>query len=216
MNTLDDEYEDDLDDRPQRKAKSGLSGGMKILIGLLIFGALSAVVCCGVGIYLAMNVFSFTEDATKIAEIREEIIGIDIPEEMPPQIGVRMNMFGAFKMEMAGYGTESEQGLLLMQMQVGDTSPEELERQLKQQMNQQAASQGKNVTIESSETRVLQVAGEDREFVFAVGKDQEGNAVRQVSGTFTGRNGAGMILFILPEEEWSEETVLGIIQSIRK
>ncbi len=215
----DDVYQDDLDGkRPRRRRapqKTGMSTGFKVMIALLVIFALGMCACCGVGVYLAKQAMNFTDDPAKIAAIQQKIADIDLPEDMAPAMGGSMNL-GLFQMDLAGYGQEGGKFLMLMQMQITGAEEAEVERQFRQQANRQGDN---DIAINKSEVRTLTVDGEEREFVFAEGTmDVDGaqKAVHQVTGMFSARDGYGYLFLIVPTEEWDEEAVIHMIESIHK
>ncbi|MEZ5940401.1 MAG: hypothetical protein R3C18_03345 [Planctomycetaceae bacterium] len=198
--------------------KKGMSTLTKVLLGLGCGGILGIVVCCGGFTYLGSRMVNVTEDPDKIAALREEIVGIDIPDTLPPAMGVEMNVM-VFKMKMAGFGDQQGEFLMLMGMDIKDADPEQMEQQMKMQANQQMNQQNKDVVITQSETRTLMVDGQERDFVFAQGTmNQSGTEteIRQVTGSFQARNGVGMVIYIVPEEDWDEEQTIKMLESIRK
>ncbi|MCA9087001.1 MAG: hypothetical protein KDA90_00015, partial [Planctomycetaceae bacterium] len=181
----DDVYRDELDDdRPRRRRapkSAGMSTGFKVVIALLVIFALGMCTCCGVGVYFARQAMNFTDDPAEIGAIQQKIADIELPEDMAPAMGGSMNL-GLFQMDLAGYGQQNGKFLMLMQMQISGAEEAEVERQFRQQANQQG---DKDIVIKKSEVRTLTVDGEEREFVFAEGTmDVEGTqvAVHQVTG----------------------------------
>ncbi|MCA8990641.1 MAG: hypothetical protein KDA69_05185 [Planctomycetaceae bacterium] len=214
-----EDINEDFGDEELVPKKKGMSTLTKVLLGLGCGGILGIVVCCGAFTYFASQMMKITDDPNKIAALREEIIGIDIPDTLPPVMGGDMNFF-AFKVKMVGYGEAEGHFLLLMGMDIPDANPDQMDQQLKMQANQQLNQQGKNVQIQESETRTLMIDGEERNFVFAKGtmttKDGQTSDVRQVTGTFRSRNGVGLVIYIIPEEEWNEEQTIQMLESIHK
>jgi len=202
-------------DQPYPPEKQGMGCLPKVLIGLAVGGAVCLALCCGLGWYFTSQAMKTTEEPAEIEEIRRGIVNIDLPEDMPPSFGGEFN-FGMFQMEMAGYGEQQGKFLMLMQMQVAGLSEEEMKQQFRQQAAQQ---QNESVRITNSETRTLTIDGQPEEFVFAEGMmqtDEGETPIRQVTGTFPSREGHGFLMLIVPEEEWNEDEVVEMIESIRK
>lgn len=170
----DDRFDDDEDDlRPVRRRKEGWSTGAKILVGILAVGGLSLVVCCG-GVIFMGNRFvkdikdNFTEDPVRIAEIREEITTITVPESLPPQAaGLIKIPFGLFSMHFVMHGGEQQAMLMLMQMQSSQMPRADMEKSFRQQASNQGSG---HVQIVSSEPRTFTINGEECDFLFAQGK----------------------------------------------
>jgi hypothetical protein len=156
-----------------------------------------------------------TTSPEEISAIRDEMIsGIDLPEGFEPRMGVNLPL-GGLSLQMAVYSTSDvpDQGgtVLMLMHSTLPISDEDLRRQ----MDQQAGNQ--ELTIESRETRAVEVDGETINFEFSKGKmKKDGSEMRQVSGLIPGRKGSVLLLMFVPEENWDEEQVLEILKSIRK
>ncbi len=201
------------DDDAAYAPKPGMSTGMKVFIGVMIVGGATALLCCGGAYYFFSNVLQFTDDPAEIQKIQEEITGIEIPEGLEAEGGMTMAMVGV-QMKMAIYqGNKS--ALMLMQMVgPGQMSEAQMRDQFRESMKQQ--DQDSDITVESTEERVFTVNGEDATFEFIKGTTAEGEAVRQVSGMFAGRGGTAFLLYHVPEEDWNEEQVVKMIESLQK
>ena len=213
-----DDVQEEAAPKKKRRKSEGMSTLTKVLLGLGCGGVLGLLICCGGFAYFGSQMVKVSEDPVKIAAMRDEIVGITVPDDLPPKMGMDMN-FVAFKMKMIMHGEEQGKFLMLMAMDFPDANQQQLDQQLKMQGNQQMQQQGKNVNITESETRKLMVDGEEREYVFAKGTMNQGGQqidVRQVTGTFSARKGVGMLILISPEDQWNEEETIQMIESIKK
>lgn len=215
--------------RPQQQRR-GCLGNSLMILGIVT--AVCFLICCGVGVFM----FSKFRGAVKtepaeITAVQQKIVDLDIPEEMKPAVAIDLDLFGFFATQIVAYGNQVEvaqadgqaegkfvgEFLMLIQMQIQDTDPAQVEAQLRNQSDEQ----GVDIRIESQETRTIAVEGRDVEFQFAKGTNTEDNTpVRTVSGVFQGRNGATLFILVVPEEkwndeEWNEERATQLIQSIR-
>ncbi len=215
-----DNYDDGFEDRPQ--PRTGMSTAVKVLIGLLVAGGLFIVVCCGVGIYFFSRASVTTPEGVR--ELTNEIIQIDVPDQFPPQFGVRLNFFGMGGMKAVIYADDpndpSGSQLVILELSVPDSgddqlTKEELGRQLEQQ-GQAEQFQPKDLQDATIETRMLKVQGKEVEFEFIKGKSPDtGTVMHQVTGSFPNDNGIVVLAVQVPEDEYDEEVILKMIESIR-
>ena len=139
------------------------------VLGIAIVGGVMAMLCCGGVYYFVSSVFDLTDDPVQIRKLQEEIAGIEIPEGLEAQGGVTMDlgMLG-FQMKMAIFQGD-QSALMLMQMTgPGQMSDAQMREHFQQGLQQQG--QDSDITIESTEERVLTVNGE--EVTFELGQGQ--------------------------------------------
>lgn len=221
--------EDFLNEPPR---KQGMSSTAKVLIVLGSIAGLGLVVCCG---GLAFVGWKFQDVAKKFAanlttndppEIRARtarIVHIDIPDEFPPMLAIDL-MF----MKEILYGTPDKPNrpmLIIVEIdknflgQQGGANAkqqrQEILRQMKQQ-GQQSANMNTDINEESSETREFTINGEKVPFEFIKGTAAHGGVpTRQVVGVFQGRGGMVMLMLMVPESDYDEAAVVGMLESIR-
>ena len=199
--------------------KPGMSTGMKVLIGVLIAGGVMLLLCCGGIVFVTSRVYSMTtDDPAKIQEIKEQIAQIDLPQEWRPVRGFDGGFFG-FQLDSAIYEKviykKGDAVFMVMQVDVPGAVPEEqLREEIRHSMHQQG--QNSEIEVESKEERTLTIAGEETIFEFVKGTTQDGREVRQVSGTFSGRGGPAFLFYRVPEEDWNEDQVIDLLESIQK
>lgn len=215
-----DRFDDQLDSsRRPRKTKKGMSTGIKVVIVLVcVFGGLF-VLCCGVGIYFMPNFDqSVTESPEEVTAITQDIVDIEIPEEhFLPQMGMDLDMV-FMQMKMAAYTSKEGDGMLMiMEMKVAGSTPEEQEAQMREQMRSQNFGEKDLIVNEDEiETRTFTIQGKEIEFRFAKAKDPEtGTAYRQVSGVFPGKGGTAFLMLQIEEEGYDEDVIVKIIESIK-
>ncbi|MCA9041503.1 MAG: hypothetical protein KDA65_14215 [Planctomycetaceae bacterium] len=210
--------EDELDfDYADRVPKRGMSTGTKILLGFLIGGGVLGLICCLGGIYLAFNMFEVSKNPADVIATTNEITTIDIPQDQfPPQLSMKMNMFGFYKMTMVVYSNNNGQNsnyLFLASMELAEASAEELE----QALNQASKDQGKgnDLRIDSNETREIEIQGAPREFTFSEATNNKtGDKFRQIKGAFPAKKGSAFIIIQVPEEEYDDEAMMQMLESI--
>ncbi|QDU82838.1 hypothetical protein Pla110_46010 [Polystyrenella longa] len=213
-----DRFEDELeyDDGPGPQ-KSGMSTGMKVFLWILVGGGVCMLICCGVGIYFASNMMSFSDKPADAIATTNEITTISIPQEQfPPKGSMKMDFFGFYSMKMAIYSDENGKGantLFLMNMQIANLSADEMETSMKDSMGQQG--QGNNLQIDSSEVRQIDINGQNHDFTFSEATDKDdGGKFRQIQGTFPAKQGTAFLMMQIPEEDYNEEAVMQMLDSI--
>jgi hypothetical protein len=215
-----DEQQDWTDDRfdAQRKEpKPGMSTGMKVLIILLCVGGLGFLLCCGGIFYFASKVdMEFNDDPTVIRKVTAEIVDIEIPDLFEPKASVSMNVF-VVEMKMVVYGAKDEKGILMITEMDTPTAEgnEQQQAQMRKSMQQQNFGE-KNLTTKRSESREFEVRGETVKFQFAEAEDEaSGTAYRQVTGAFPGKEGNTFLMLQIEEEQYDEEAVVKMLESIK-
>ena len=211
--------------------KKGMGTGVKVLVGLLIAGALSLLVCCGgVWLYISSVAGNAVDDPAAVRARTDEILVVDIPETFEPDGAFRMsappvmNWFFDFTMDIAGYGTTGGGQLIVVKFagppgMTEGSSPEEVRVQVQSQM--QSQNSGVRVNVESSETRTYNTAdgrGVEWQFAEGAGIAQDGTnqgAYRQVRGALIDGDDVYVLQLAVPEEEFDEAAVIAMLKSIR-
>lgn len=211
------EHRDDeqyLPDYAQEEPRRRMSTGMKVFLVFLGLGGLLMLVCCGGAFWFATRLQdSMTDDPAEIAVIRDGIAPVAVPDGFTPKMGMNLSLFGAFQMQMAGYGGPDENFLLLMQMEADGRQDQEIRKQFRLQAAQH--SDVEEFRIESSETRTFEINGEECDFMFARGTlADSGQPFRQVTGVFPGKNGVAFLIYQVAEEEWDESAAEAIVLSL--
>ena len=220
MSDYEDSYDDDFeDDYVEERRKPGMSTSAKILIGVLIFGGVCVIACCG-GIYwLSTSAFEMTEKPAEVVEMADSIASIDVPEEYQPTAGITVNVpFVNINMKMSVFARnpDNQEGGAVMLMQMSGPGMEN-EQQMRQQFEAQMEQQGqnKNIVEESSEIKNFTIDGEEVAFEFVSGKNPDTDKkVHQVTGLFPGQNGMVFLMIYETDENWDEEQVTKMIESI--
>ena len=218
-------YQDSADDEPSYREdpryasddrslqpKTGMSTGVKVLIGCGVIGGVMALVCCGGFMYLGMQVANMaTEDPVEVRNISDEIADIELPDEFVPKFGMQGEMFGVGG-QMAAY-EDGEKVLMLMQMKgPAGFDAEQMRQEFQRQLNQQGRNT--DINIESTEQKEITLAGEETTIQIIKGTGEGGKEMRQVQGVFKGRDGAAFVMYISPEEDWDEELVIQLLETI--
>jgi len=224
----DDSYEDEYDEQDNyysrresdpgpRKKKQGMSTGIKVLIVLLCVGGGFFVLCCGGIVLLGMRFGEGIEETPEGAvKITNQIAEIEIPEELfLPQMGMDFDMF-FFQMKMSVYSSATAEGMLmLMEMNVSGSTPEEQEPEMRKAMRRQNFGE-MELDVKKSESRTFTIRGREVGFQFIEGENPDtGVGFRQVSGVFPGKGGTAFLLIQVEEDGYDEEAIVKIIESIK-
>ena len=211
--------------------KKSLGTGVKVLVGLLIAGALSLLVCCGgVWLYISNVASNAVKEPAAVRARTDEILAVDIPETFEPDGAMRVsappvvNWFFDFDMDVAGYQTAGGGQLIVVKFagppgMTEGASPEEVRAQVQAQM--QSQNSGVRVNVERSETRTYNTAdgrGVAWQFAEGTGVAQDGanqGPYRQVRGTLIDGDDVYILQLAVPEEEYDEAAIVAMLRSIR-
>ena len=201
-------------------ARRGMGCGAKVLLTLgAVFGAL-LLVCCGVGGFFYYHLtHAFTNDPAAIQQIADKIVKIDLPPQFKPVSAAdNLNIYVA-SFRLALYAEKPEGNTITLGMVNGkDNAPQEqLEMQLRQMATMIASQTGlaKQVTIDQTHQRRVNVRGKPVSFSFSTGKEgQSGKPWLQVSGMFLSDGRITLFLFSGDSAKYSEDQVAKIIESI--
>lgn len=192
------------------------------MLWILAIAALGLVVCCGaVGVLTwrfgaaARNIVAnmATSDPDEIRKQTAEMVDISIPDTYRPMQGMNMVV-----VRMVMYQTDAspDGSLMLMEMamqQMGVDVPQQ-QQELRKSIEQQPANQ--NFQSSKSETREIEIRGEPIPFEFNegtnAGQDQK---IHMIRGVFRGKRGAVLLQLMIPDDDYDEDAVLEMLQSIK-
>lgn len=201
----------------------GMSSGTKIiLISLGVLGVL-AVACCGGGIWWVRSNFDvdMSTDPAVVRETQEGILDLEVPERFEPQQSMRMKIMVA-NMEMAMFKAKTGEVSQLALMKMIFTMEQMNQQQAEMQFNQQNPGSAQ-LDESSSETRKYTVDGKEISVKFTHGTlrqsenapaGQIGKEWFSVSSMISVDGGMVMLEMTGPEEEYNEEEIENIINSI--
>ncbi|MBA3315896.1 MAG: hypothetical protein H0T47_21730 [Planctomycetaceae bacterium] len=208
--TNDEGPQGELDAPPARKSNTA-----KILLIVLAIIVIGAVLCCGgAGLIAYLNPpLKTTSNAAEIEEKTAAIADIAVPEGFRPVMAMDMNMY-VMTMQMAFYDGQGSGMLMIAQVQAPQGADEaQMQQQLRQSMQQQ--NMGEQLTIKNSETKTVQVDGQDVDFLFSTATNAKDNSEwRQVSGAFPGKNGTAFLILQQPGDAFDEEVATEMLESI--
>lgn len=212
-------YADDDNFQPEEYSappRQGMSTGMKVLIAFLIFGGICLLLCCG-GIFWAVRSteFKVTENKEEIKEIQGDIATITLPEQFQPHAGMSMKIAG-MNMRMAIYESESKKGaIILMSMGIPDDGMVDMEKEFQRNIKQNNQNQ-RDLNITKEEQREFTIKGQKVTFTFAEGKDKNDQDFHQITGVFSGNNGPAFLMVQVPSDEYNEDEMVKMIESIKE
>lgn len=194
-----------------------MSRNTKIVLGVI--GVIVAA-CCLLGVIGAFLVprfaaqfaeQAFVEDPAQAAEVGRSIIDYELPPGYREEGA--MNVAGTRMVFIASNSRNT--AIMLMQFPAAlSANPAEMERQMRQSLEQQSGRQGLELSTVGTEEVVIN----DRTVTLTTreGTDQNGSALRQVTGSFEAKNGAiAMMMIMGPIEGWNEAEIDQFIESLR-
>jgi hypothetical protein len=196
--------------------QSGSGTFFKVFLGVILGGIALMILVCGGLYWFARSAVKMTQIPAEVQQIADSIARISIPEGYSPTGGMTMNLGASVKMAIFERKAEGKSGqLMLMQMNVpgGGVSDQQVRQSLDQQM-QQSGKDG-SITVKSRATRSFQIDGQARDFEFIEGTEPKTNAeVRQVVGTFPGREGMAILMLREAAAGWDEAAAVKMLESI--
>jgi hypothetical protein len=201
----------DLHTQPPRKSNTA-----KILLIILAVVVIGAVLCCGgIGLFMYSNPpVKTTSNQAEITEKTNAIADIEILPGFRPVMAMDMNMY-VMTMQMAFYDGQGSGMLMIAQVQAPQGADQaQMQQQMRQSMQQQ--NMGEQLTIKNSETKTIQIDGQDVDFLFSTATNSKDNSEwRQVTGAFTGKNGLAFMILQQPATAYDEEEVVNMLETIR-
>ncbi len=194
-----------------------MSRGVKIT---LIVVAVVLVVCCLGAIVASLIVGrfagqAFTTDPNRARQVGHEIADYTLPAGYSEQAG--MNMAGIRMVVIAQHAqTQSadEMAIIMMQFPASlNLSPEEMERQIGQQMERQF--QRGNEQMQVVGTQPATIKGQTVTLTVSEGTGSSGVTHRQVTGVFPGKDGTAMLMAFGAKDTWNQQALDNFLASIR-
>ncbi|QDT91937.1 hypothetical protein [Gimesia algae] len=207
------EENDDFLPESSAQPKQGMSTGVKVLLILLGVGGLCMLLCCGGIFWFFRNAgIQWTQNKAEIKKIQNEITDITIPDSFEPQAAMSMKILN---MRMAIYEYNPKPGeLFLISMGIADDGMIDMDKEFRDSMQRSNQNQRK-LDIKKEEVREFDIDGEKIKFNFAVGTDKSNKEFHQVTGVFPGKQGAAFLLIQIASENYNEEEIVSMIESIK-
>jgi len=198
---------DDLIGKPQ---KSGMSTLMKVMLVLVLICGLVCCGCCG-GLWFWGSQQELDMDNPAGARaVAQEVLKQPVPEEMfVPKGSMDIGFFSLFEMKMGLFEAKGGDGMLMiMKMRMPQQSGQEQE--MEQALKSQTAQHSESLTIESSESKTLNVKGiGEVNFLFSKGKQPESDKdYRQIQGVLPSSGGGALFLLQVEESIYDEAAII--------
>ena len=203
------------------------SGSKVILVLGVIFG-LCCLACCGGGVFIYYKLKDFVSISTDKEVVKadaESIVHVDYPPHLQPMSSFQMKpgiLPVSMKMVMFQSDSSGQDGFVIMEMDMNQPGqdPKLVRQQMLQQMRSQQSGGGngfnQQITAQSTVTRKFNINGEVVEFDFVAGtRSGDPTVYHQVTGTFAGKKGTVLVMYITPDAKYNEEEVIKLILSIR-
>jgi hypothetical protein len=204
------------------------SSGLKILLIILgIFGG-GVLLCCG-GLCLGPRLFpeqtarflkksmGVVEDPAAINERARAIAGIEIPAKFSPLVALKLPLVN---LDVVTY-TAGEGRLLLTEIPVpfDDPGAQNIDQKMRESMSRGPSDQTllQDLNVKSTETEEVEIRGKPCTVRYVTGTvRQSGAAFKELTVVFPGKTAAttDALIIQLPEAEWNDEEIQGILDSI--
>ncbi len=217
-----------LDGSVPAPPKKRLSRAMKTLLFALAGGGLVVVSCCGLAGINASRLFKASERAAMQSpeETREavrRIAEIDLPERFTPLMAIDVPLTPAFlgRVGMAGHDVGGGRGsLYLFQLPVPVADSQPVVQIVRQKLVEAGSDSGdrllRDLSVDENESKPMRIRDDDATVFYSAGKDQRtGERFREAAVAFPGRPGTTFVLLQLAEDEWDDDEVARILESIR-
>ena len=204
--------------------QSGMSGTAKMILGIGAGCFTALVLACGGLAYFAWDFgksVSFNEDPAIVQQDTEKIVHINVPAGLNPKFSMNMPVpFAKQTISMSLYTDKADKALLTLMQVSGEVADEEQLKQMQRQMEGQLNaknSRAREIEIDASSTKQhpVEIHGEAANFTISTGKDKDGKEVRLAEGSFKGTGGAGVLYFLGDAEEFSEQIVEEMLDSMK-
>jgi len=196
-----------------------MSKGVKIALVIVV---ILLVLCClgGLGFYfISQRVVSqaVIDDPAKAASLGHEIVDYNLPDGYRELGG--MNAL-VFKMVFIGSESKTSSSMFMVLMQIpagANMSPEEMQRQMTQAMQQQG--QGRNMQTHVVGTQTATIKGQPVTLTISEGEvtqgDDAGTTFRQVIGVFPAKEGTAMLMAMGKKDSWDQAMLDNFLASIK-
>ena len=209
-------HEDWKDENPQKKP---MSTGLKVALILLAAGGVLMLVCCG-GMAFVVNKVknNISEDPAVVRARTKDVTDIEIPDDFQPVMSmdlIIMKMFVYETKKQDGQTKKHDGMLMIAELHQNFAKDQNAEAQMKDAMNKQGKGQP-DLDIIKSETREFEIKGKPASFKFSEAQDPKTKKeFRQVTGSFPGKAGTAMLVLQVPANEYDEEEIVEMIESIK-
>ncbi len=199
------------DARPPERSRS--SGCLKWFLILASIGGVGMLLCCGVGYYVFMP--KIVTQPAQVDAFVQEIADVKMLPDFQGETGVKMNL-GFMEMRLCRYAHTSGKGeLQLMELSMNGTNAN-ADAELEAQMQQQKQMEMKALTIESTESKEIEIRGQSATFTTVFGQDVSSKTeYYQVEGTFLGKHGPAKLMLQVEAEIWDGEAVSELLESLK-
>ena len=196
-----------------------MSKGVKIALVIVV---ILLGLCCvgGAAFYfISQRVVSqaFTDDPAKAATLGHEIVDYSLPDGYRELGG--MNAL-VFKMVFIGSASKTSDSMFMILMQIpagANMSPEEMQRQMTQAMQQQGKGRAMQTHVVGTQTATIK--GQPVTLTVSEGEvtqgSETGSVYRQVMGVFPAKDGTAMLMVMGNKDTWNQATLDSFLASIR-
>lgn len=216
----------------QGSQPQGMGTGAKVLIGLLIFGGICALACCGIGGFMYYQIqkgMQITMAPAEVSERTQEIVTIKVPEKFQPQMAMKFDMLGK-KFSMATYQAAAGDGnLVVVEVPTpfeqakasGDEQIKQIQEMQKNQAGGPAAGGAKKdieISEEDTEHKEREIRGQKVQVTYSKGTEAASKKEYRMMNVVLPSKAPDSSVTIsvqLPESEWKDEEIEAMLDSIQ-
>ena len=173
---------------------------MKTRILLTLIASVLMVAC---GKQITLN-----SGAEEVNQTAAEIIHFELPKGYQPDFAVTYNGFS-----LAAYSTQNTYGHLYFIQSQEEVDSERLEQEMKKRISETSNAQNQFHTIE---TLPVIVDGQETTLNISEGFNGEGLDYKQAMITFQGKSGPALLVLSNLSEEWDENSLASLIESLHR
>lgn len=183
-------------------------------IALIVLGTL-VVIClgvCGAGYFFFQQFGSQVANPDNAHRIGTEIADYTLPQGYVEQGGVDLLVYKMVFITSQGGNSRDSMVIMLMNTNAGGAANrDEMERQMQQSFQQQFNRNGGTTRVVGTE----QVTIRGQETTLTIAESDASRPVKQVVGTFDGKNGLVILMVIGDKANWNDTLVKDFIASIQ-
>lgn len=202
--------------------RRGMSTTAKVLLVLAGMCALCFIAVCGVVVFFVFQFKGMVDNASStdpaiVRQVTAEIADINIPETFEPKQSMKMEILkSGMTMVMYQDKTSAEGNLMLMEFSSsfgGDPAKQQAEME---KAFQQQGIQNPGIKMEEVKLHDIEIRSKTSQFQFIKGTTNEGEtAIRRVSGQFSGKRGIAILMLTIPEDQYDEQAIVEMLQTIK-
>ena len=212
-------------DAPPEPPPGGMSGTSKVLLAFGIGCGVLALLCCGVFGVTTFMAYRFAQNTIltepdEVRQIAEQIVTIDVPASLEPEMGVdvRMPFAGTPIMKGVAFIDDDEESFLIL----GEANPDfggdsgDIELQFNQAMSERGHRDRRDFKTVESEPFETTIHDEPAEFTISrLVNEESDEEYWRAEGDFQGAGGPAVLIFEGDSSDFPKDRVVDMLQSMK-